>query len=442
MWHLILTHLSQADLYNICLAHRRLRVVAETYLYSKIHFGWKESQPHPITSLLRSMLRRPQLATYVRQIMLVGDSFYLPHYKARTPKIPVSESELEEALAFVARTKVSYRKIWSEALQTGTMDAFVAILLSQPLHLTNLYVGYDFSKESQFLGLVLQSMICETLDCGLRLDLRYLESVSLKLYFENPQYRHRRKIADVLLLFYLPSVKRISASINNLATFSWPLTHQPSLPNLRSLELDTIREPNLSQLLMVADQLQSFKWEWYYDPDLNDHAFTPIIDLPRITAAISHVQNTLSELVLKGASSVGRDVELPELTIHGSLKAIAGFYKLRRFTVPLVFLLGFSPDSTMRIEDFLPPSLEFLTITDNLCFHNQYEWTDRETLSVLEIWLEGFQASTPYLCEVAFFLRQTDSNWNQPIRDEFYELCVRVGIRGKVTKLLQDLYDE
>jgi len=191
---------------------------------------------------------------------------------------------------------------------------------------------------------------------------------------------------------------------------------------------------------MVADQLQSLNWEWYYCEDYSDHAHRPIIDLAQLTAGISHVRNTLAELVLSATSDVGRNVDLPSLTIRGSLRAIASFDKLRKFTVPLIFLLGFSSDNTKRIENFLPQSLEFLTITDHLCFHDQYEWTDREVLSVLESWLEDFQTSTPHLCEVAFFLRQTDDNWNQAIRDEFQKLCLRVGIRGKVTKLLRDLY--
>lgn len=352
---MILPYLSQTDLRSICLVHRHLHTLAELYLYSEIHFAWQESQPHPITSLLRSILRRPQLATYIRRVMLVGASFYMPHYQGKAPKIPVSEPELEEPLAFVAKTRVSYRKTWSEALQNGTMDAFVAVLLSQPLRLTHLFIGSDFFKESQFLGLVLRSTICEALDCGLRLDFGHLESVSLELYSDYLRPRNIRNTADIFPLFYLPSVKQISASIDNPIAFSWPSTHQPSASSLRSLKLTTIREAYLGQLLMVADQLQSLHWQWFYSPDYLDQVHTPVIDLAQITTGISHVRNTLAELVISAVSYSGGDPDLPPLTIHGSLRAIAGFDKLRRFTAPLIFLMGFSPDGTERIRGFPPP---------------------------------------------------------------------------------------
>ncbi|KAK3934827.1 hypothetical protein QBC46DRAFT_398887 [Diplogelasinospora grovesii] len=102
--HSILSCLSRADLGTICRVHGHLRFLTEPYLYADVRFTWEESLPHPITSLLRSTLRRPQLAAYIRTVSLIGASFIMPQYRGTVPKIPVSESEMAELMAFVTET--------------------------------------------------------------------------------------------------------------------------------------------------------------------------------------------------------------------------------------------------------------------------------------------------------------------------------------------------
>jgi hypothetical protein len=333
---------------------------------------------HPITALLQSILRRPQLAAYIRRVSLVGTSFDRPHYGSKTPRLPVSESTLKEVLAFVAKAKVSYRETWLEELRNGKMDAFVAVLLCQPSYLTYLFLGPDFFlKESQIVGLVLRSTLCETSDCGLGGDFEHFRSVTFGQYVEYSDhyvhysaYKVHRNTADVLPLFYLPSVTEISVPIDNPTTFPWPAAHPPSCPSLRSLEITNIRESFLGQLLSVTPQVQSLKWLWRHVPDFRDQVNTPIIDLGQFMTAISHLRNTLEELVVLAIcwhDSAG--IVDPPLTIQGSFKAIADFDMLRKFTAPFALLLGFQADVTKQIQDFLPRNLEFLTITDNLWAH-------------------------------------------------------------------------
>lgn len=130
MLYSILVCLSRADLRVICLVYSHLRTLVELYLYSEIRFDWEKFHPPPITSLLRSILRRPQLATYVCRVSLAASSFDWPGLRGKAPKVLVSKHELEEPLAFVAKAKVAYRDAWLEELRNGTMDAYVAVLLS------------------------------------------------------------------------------------------------------------------------------------------------------------------------------------------------------------------------------------------------------------------------------------------------------------------------
>jgi hypothetical protein len=435
----ILECLSQADLVTICRVNRRLRVLAEPYLYADVHFTWKKARPHPITSLLRSTLRRPQLAGYIRNVSLIASSVY----RGPVPKIPVSESEMVEVTAFVAGTRVAYRDTWLEELRNGTMDAFVAVLLSQPLRLTSLVIGHDYFRESRLVGSVLRSTLCDrSPDSGLRLDVENLKTVTVERYLDATKDMRTRNTADVLPLFYLPSVQHISAAMDNPdGRLTWPAPDPPSPSSLHHLKLTSTREPFLDPLLSVTDQLQTLHWMWYYDPNLRDQAHTDVIDLPRFTTALSHVRDTLTELVVVAECNI-EDIDYPWLQISGSLNAIRNFDKIIKFTAPITLLMGFSATDTAteQLEAALPPNLEFLTLTDDFSLNEQYLWVDRQLFHVLQQWLSRYQASTPRLRGLTLFLRHTDDYWNQPIRDELRELCERVGIRLEVIKLLRDLY--
>ncbi|KAJ9156034.1 hypothetical protein NKR23_g1148 [Pleurostoma richardsiae] len=315
------------------------------------------------------------------------------------------------------------------------MEAFVAVLISQPLRLNRLFIGPDFFKESRIVGSVLRSALIETIDYGLRPDFGHLETVSLERYDDFYHRTNIRDPADVLPVFYLSSVKRISASIDNPVTFSWPAKHPPSCASLRSLKLTFIREPFLPQLLSVANQLESFEWEWYYSPHFVGDVHTPVIDLTQLNAALSYARNTLTELVVSAVSE-SDGVDFPPLRIQGSFEWISRFGKLRKFTVPLTVLMGFSADMTRRIDEFLPRSLEFLTITDDLCLQMDYTWEDHEIFSVLESWLEHFHTSTPRLRGIALPLTAvTDWEWNQTTKDDLRALGAKVGIEVEITKI-------
>jgi hypothetical protein len=67
-----------------------------------------------------------------------------------------------------------------DELRNGTMDAFVAVLLSLPLSLAHLYIDSDFFIESRFINLILRSKLFGPHSCGLQLDLRRLEIVHIR----------------------------------------------------------------------------------------------------------------------------------------------------------------------------------------------------------------------------------------------------------------------
>jgi hypothetical protein len=435
----VISCLSQADLGTICLVNRHLRALAEPYLYADVRLTWKRSPPHPITLLLRSILRRPQLAAHIRAVSLLGASVF----EGPVPKLRISESEMRESMIFVADTRVPYREDWLDGLWDGTTDAYVAVLLSQPLRLTSLVIGHDYFKESRLVGSVLRSTLTDLSgDYGLRLDFENLKRVSLERYTDPTQDLRTRNTADVLPLFYLPSIQYISASMDNPdGPFTWPAPNPPSSSSLRSLKLTSTREPFLDPLLSVTDQLQTFYWRWFYDPNLNDRAYTNTIELTQFTTALSHVRNILTELIVVAECELS-DIEYPLLHLGGSLTGIKDFNKLTKLTVPVTLLVGFSATDTAaeQLEASLPPNLVFLNLTDDLSFIEQYLWEGYQLYNVLQQWLGRYQVSTPCLQGITLSLRDTIDDWDQPMRDELRGLCERVGIRLEVIELVPCMY--
>lgn len=421
MCQLVFLYLLPADLTKLCLVNSQLRTLVEPYLYASIQLTWDQPKggrnplyPHPITSLLRSLLRRPQLATYVRSISLIGSYAHNPTINIGPLKILVSDDELNEARTFVGRTTVAYRDTWLEGLQNGVMDAFIAVLLSQPLRLTSLTARGSFLCESQFIGLVLRSMIFErdAYDRGLRLDLRQLATVTLATFCDHFRLQNnKRNTADLLPILYLPSIRQFCASIDNPSTFAWPGAKPPSPSRLQSLVLYNIREPFLGQLLSVTDQIQFLHWQWYYYRLAYEKPFsTRTLDLTQITESISHVRESLTELVISALNQ--NDPDPLQLTIRGSMKGMVEFKKLKKLTVPFIFLVGtWSIDLTRRIDYCLPRSLEHLIITQDLVSNDECEWWGNgydEPFSILQTWLKNYRASTPHLREVHVMISYAD----------------------------------
>jgi hypothetical protein len=274
--------LSSAELRALCLVNRHLRASAEPFLYSEIQWTWLETDPHPppITQLLRTILCRPELAASITSVHLDGYTFKRHEFRFRVPTIPVSGTELDESITFIRGTRVLYSDRWIQELRNGTTDAVVALLLAQLPNLRCLRLENDFTRCSALLGMVLRSSICEPVDYGLP-DFQHLRDVSFFGPDGEDQARDKsvRKTADILPLFYLPSVQCMSVSIENTLAFCWPAAHLPTPSTLTSLDLTSVREAYLAELLSVTQNLESLRWAWYYDFGVDDQFTTPIIDL-------------------------------------------------------------------------------------------------------------------------------------------------------------------
>ncbi|PWY77966.1 hypothetical protein BO83DRAFT_397361 [Aspergillus eucalypticola CBS 122712] len=376
--HLVFELLSLAELRALSLVSKELRTQVEPFLYANIQWLWQEApSPSPITQLLRTISCRPHLAAYITNVHLYGMRIRGRKMAGSLPTTPISSSELTEYTAFVQGIGVPYSDRWIRELHQGTIDALLALLVAQLSNLRSLYLGPIFAKESQFVGMVLNSALCRPKTYRLP-TFQYLRNVSFPRVVGNdgtkPKMTPRgrsKNTANVLPLFYLPNVQSMSVTVENPDVFTRPAAHFPEPSNLTSLDLTAVREAYLGDLL-------------------SDDFVSPIVDFDGVAAALCHVRSTLTDLTITADAPIGGNEQFyPAVKMEGSLHALNNFDELKRLRIPLAFLVGFVEDTTKRMQDVVPRNIECLTITDELGLQNYEtnsgEWTPELRHQVMEL---------------------------------------------------------
>lgn len=432
----ILESLSLPGLSALSLTSKTLRTLTEPRLYSNIEMTWTNEHVPQITPLLRSLTSRPELSDYVLKLHLSGrDRLFI----RRPPdRISLSGLGLDKAIQFIQLTKVSYANIWIEELQSGTMDAIVALLLSFLPNLKSLYLEGYFAIDTRLLGKMLRSALCDDFDQGLP-KFHNLREVTFR-FADGPKHDlELRKTADILSLFHFPAVERMSLSISNPVRFSWP-GHEPDPRFLTSLKLYRIRESRLGPLLSVCINLKTLWWEWLYQSDVDPEVSKPVIELEQIAAAISQVSGTLEELTIEARGEMGgSEIEEPSLKMDGSLRFITQPGKLKRLEVPWIFLTGPTPFAAMRSFDMIPKSLESLTITDDLMECDERDWDESDIFYAVQSWVENWNALTPRLHRIRLLLKEFSGELEGDMRKELSLIHSSAGFEVEMIKLVKDV---
>lgn len=255
--------------------------------------------------------------------------------------------------------------------------------------------------------------------------------------------RNVKNTAGILPFFYLPNLQHVYASIQNPAKWEWPAPHAPVSSQLKSLDLITIREGYLGEILSVTKNLETLCWQWYYDPSVEDDFITQIVDLDQIVTALFHVQGTLKDLTITAhcpPAAANGYTFFPVLESVGSLKELVNFNRIKTLRIPLEFLVGFEQDRTKRLQGTIPRNIEFLTITDDLTSVNNdymeeewplWEWQDYAILGLLRSWLREWTRWTPRLRRIILLISWIDmdiSQWSPRAREQLRRLSAQVGI--------------
>ena len=440
---LILGCLRQVDLRSVCLVHPSLRLLAEPLLYATVRLPYYDSKPHLITLLVRSILRRPELAAHIRTLSLQGGDHSQPSWDEKVPRKAVDEADLQEAVSLVAGTCLPYRDRWIFELRQGSLDAYIALLLLRLPHLQRFHLGHVFFLENELIGLVLRSVLygprSDWLEVDVSRSLLELRTVSLIRKGPYQMMRTNRNTEETLPFFCLPSLEGMIVSIDNplplTPALPWPTAQPPSAASLVSLSVrGTMRESHLGQLLAVTPCLRSLHWIWRFIPDREDQYNNPVIDLDRLMPALAHVKETLTGLTIGALSHPANLAPIPPpLRLQGSIRALAGFDRLTHLFIPLVFFTGFSLPARERLGECLPRNLEELTLTDDLYIDVDINeiWDEVGHTDTIVAWLEDVESWTPRLRKLCLVLQACDSEISfedLDVRAEIRRLARRAGI--------------
>ena len=403
--------LVRADHRAVCLVHPHLRCLAEPILYSTVRFGIEKivigppSAPRLINLFLRTILSRPDLANCVRSFRCDSQEPYT--YIFRDWLSEWYDCELDLGLvATLVRTKwphVPELDSLINQLANRDMDPHLALLLLFLPNLRSLHLDRIFCSETKWISLVLNEIVFNPSIRGLQ----HLRSVTFErgvLHFAEPL----RNTTDLLPLFYLPSMTRLSLSIGDqkAPAIPWPTAPPPTFPNIAHLKVAEIGESRLGQLLAATPRLQRLDWQWVFQSEGGLSPREETIDLDKLMSALEPLVDTLTELSL--AASYGRTCPSPFEIIGHPPVALSEFRQLKKLTIPVVFATGLSgPAANSRdLEKSLPASLEELVITKDMCEYYTQRAYSRPTighLRAIKAWLENAKQTLPRLRRLVFF---------------------------------------
>jgi hypothetical protein len=352
---------------------------------------------------------------------------------------------MDKPIAFIRKTGVRFSELWIEGLSQGKTDALVALLLAQLSNLRYLYLESAFVEQSAIIGMVLRSAIYEPADHRLP-EFRHLQDVSF-LPSLNRHYMRDKSVKnteDVLPFFHLPSVQQMRVAIQTPVSFTRNAANLPVPSRLKALDLTAIRESYLYEVLSITKSVTNIRWEFYYDSGIDDEVNTPIIDLDSLGAAISHIRDTLEDLTIFAMVDLGGGDQFdPAVQMKGSLHALANLDKLTRLQIPLAFLVGFTQDTTKRVQEMIPKNVEFVTLTYDLRNQNldgisaphlpEWNWMDYAVFGLIQSWMKDWKACTPNLRGISLVLNELDiGEWCASMRDQLRNLCAQAGVELEI----------
>lgn len=395
---LIASYTSRADLVSLCRVCHAFQKVSESLLYEHIDYTWNgfSSQLKPIPLLWRTLIRRPDLASYIRNLHLRG---WAP---------------------LTLRADVTWERNGDRDL-TEQFDSksLVRQLLTVLPKLRSLELNPCFEDESAF-----------TLDCPATnlASASSLEHVKihcfpkhlLKACFPDP--------VDFTGLLDLPALKSLDMKIVEPPSGLPPSSHDKRSEKLNRLALHQshLTEESLAQILSRTPNLSTF--EYHYSCDVDASGTLPRqFNGPKITQALDQVKRTLRSLTISVGVHTDQAIDIgtldpTEFGVAGTLGPLTEFNQLEELTVPLVVLLGWTPDPSVRLSDILPPNLRVLCCTDDLGQWDMFAWRGDTALSSFREYLAK-EGTGGGLRVLKLHAEGYDRLWTPNLLQELRALC-------------------
>ncbi len=416
----ILADVTKVDLSALSCTSKWMRDAIEPNLYRDIEWDWGDSDLHhrPVHLLVRTLLIRPTLSTYVKSVDFAGGKpfreFQSSFMNVRLgPTCSVwtvedvpdfSKQEMRLAIRLIHSLRLSCVDLWLQELKRGEVDVFVALLLAQSYNLRRLRLDFEF-QTTKFVGSLLGRAALRSGHCPFSAleTVDYSGDINDKV---SPFMDHTIDFTQVLELFRLPSIQSMRMA---LPVYSIPWTEQnsPTTFTLTSLVLHhtQLSEIDLGHLLRASPNLKSLEFHlWYnlsssYRQRGDRQIYLDCVDL---STSLAFVRASLQHLVVDIGFGYHGRVLAPSEGMNGRLDGLQHFVKLSSLEIPSIMLLGWdldkwTPEIPRTLADVMPPNLSQLCFTDHLTHLEGNPWNDEHLLSLIEAYLEARHTSQPYM---------------------------------------------
>ena len=447
----ILDALKFEDLKQLTHVSRSFLHQCRPKLYRSVSFTVKandQKKPRSLQLFIQLVLCLPDRGELVRDFVLIGDDGC--HLRRKLD--PFEPFELVLATQVLQDAKFKMRTRLISALRFGdgySPDAGIALLLLLLPNLQTLELGVYLSPVIKIWGItpaiLTPAMIRHVIHKRhLGYHWQSLEKVQYNPISRFPFEDDVPNFTDVLRMFYLPSIKSITAravDYDRPLKCSFPVPCLPSFSTL-NLQHSHIQLQTLHTLLSWLPNLRRFE----YHCCLTCRKGTSYtLDCQHLRNALETRADTLEELVL----TVNMYTLCPEVQFHDhiwdepdcvileSLGDMSHFTKLKYLKAPMVFLLNLWNPPLATLSDTLPASLLDLCCTDHLCGADEFP---QDYVQNMHDYVRSFLVSRAGMLrkfivgvEVGPWL------WEQDVVDSIYEACSQ----GEITfDIIQSAIEE
>ena len=448
--------LDKQDASRLSRTCKTIRHIVLPEVYQTIRWRWDKNFSPPIHLLLRSLMQKPRLGSYVEKVDFAGigtnrwmrDDFTSPPWASEETLPKLADSEFQVLLPWIDHFHLTPVDEWSEALRWGHNDAYVSLLLAFLPNVRSLVLRDRFITNSQFIGsLFIQALSPMSPQHPHARLPQYtkLREVHLSPVTGEQAYYHTvlPHFSDMYTALYLPSLEDLTVTLPIDRQFQWPSeTHRAHLANLTSLRLPSCNatEHVLDQLLSIKPPLKELLYdyccavnitanrEYFFDTDILSHA-------------LNHVQDTLESLTLS-IDLRGKKYEFfytGRGCIKGSPISFHQFSRLTFIEVPFVLLFGWDRITLheCRLSSLLPRSVKDLCLTGDMEDSSVYEWEPDDWLQrvqgLLSDWevVSAEKATSLQLLE----MKRENLRWEEEDRINFENMCQAFGIPWRWTAI-------
>lgn len=359
---MILGFMPRRDLSALARTSKKTRILVEPSLYREIRWKSEDLKKRihpPIDLLLRTIISRPELASFVQCLALC---YWKPSWAYTSELGPGCVSykpdftgqEMEQTALLIKSLHVPAERRWLTGLRSGKVDLFFALLITQLTALRRLYLPSNYHQlDSFFFGAFLERAIVRGLFQALE-SVEYNNANGDCLHLTEKHFMDKC-LDHVLPLFSITSLKYLRIALPN-HTISWPGGHAP-ISMLKTLVLNYCHASpeQLGQLLLATCALKSLIYDAWIDVDLPIKKSSwanpsEVFDSSELNLALSPLKESLEQLHIsihffsKHQRFINNPITHKFRGVVGKLTNLAEFTCLSNIVMPAALLSDWTPE--------------------------------------------------------------------------------------------------